>query len=212
MIKQMLSLEMLLNNEKMNQGFDFSFSQYVEQLKKHIEIPLDEEFKDLFARKFYTRYNSVQTIMDNFDNYIAMLETEFAVILPIYNKKYLIIKSLNDSDLYDNAIFDSTTKSTGNNENSSEQSSNAKSKSFGSSFPSEMVSHDSLEYATDGTHSTSEGSGSSKSSGKQQTESETHSTNKVGSRLDRMRKFTELQQNVFEDCLNQFKRLFIMIY
>ena len=200
----MLSLEMLLNGEKMNQGFDFSFSQYCEQLKKHIDIELDSSFEDLFVKKFYTRFNSVDTIADNFDNYIAMLETEFSIVLPLYNKKYLYIKNLAESDLLEGAVSESESETNAD----SSQKSNAKSNSFGSSFPSEMVNHDSLEYATDGTHSTSEGDGSSQSNSKVKTTTK----NTVGSRLDRMDKMLSLQQNVIEDCVNEFKKLFIMIY
>ena len=200
MIKQMLSLEMLLNNVKMEQGYDFSFNQYCEQLKKHITFPIDEKFKDLFCKKFFSRYNSVDTIMDNFDTYIAMLESDFEIILPLYEKKFLYIQSLNNDDLFETAKAESETTA------NSSQNSSAKSKSFGSSFPSEMIDHDSLEYATDGTHSISEGDGSSKSNSK------TVTKNTVGSRLDRLEKMIQAQQNVIEDCVNEFKHLFIMIY
>ena len=214
----------MFKNQPLLKGYDYSYSQYVEQLKTHININLDTEFKDLFSKKFYTRYQSVNTIMDNFDDFFAMLEAEFQMILPLYEKKYLYIKSLNDGDLYETAhaesetVTDGTQNSTANSSQksttNSSQKSKANSKSYGSGFPSEMIDHDSLEYATDGTTSKSDGEGTSKSDSQtdSQTDSKTTSKNTVGSRIDRMEKMLYLQQNIFEECVNQFKKLFIMIY
>ena len=212
MFKQSLALELLLENQKMERGFDFSFKQYTEQLKKHITIELDENFINLFVKKFYSRYNSIDTIMDEFDTFFAMLETEFEIILPIYEKKFLIIQSINDDDLKDTSTLESETISKGTNKQKSEESSSASSKSFASSFPAELINHDSLEYASDGTHSNSSGNGNSSSEGENTADSKTLTTNKVGSRLDRMERYLTLQQNVIESCVDEFKKLFIMIY
>lgn len=204
MFKQSLAFEMMMKNEKMERGFDFSFSQYVEQLKSHINISLDKDFINLFAKKFFSRYNSVDTIMDEFDTFFAMLETDFEIILPLYEKSFLAVKSISNDDLKESSLLETESVSKGK----SSENSSANSKSFASSFPAEMINHDSLEYASDGTHSNSSGSGNSSS----ETESNTKTTNQVGSRVDRIERFLSAQQNVIEKCVDEFKKLFIMIY
>ena len=200
MLKQYLSLELMLNNQKMEKGYDFSFNQYCDALKKHIKIDLNNNFKDLFVKNFLRRYFTLDNAFDDYDIFFDYLENAFETILPIYERRYLFILSVNEKDLLENAESEQITDTTGT------QSSKAHSKNYGSQFPSELINHDSLEYANTGSVADSEGSGDSTG------HSKTTTKNTVGSRLDRAEKFLSLQMNIFNDLIDEFKNLFVLVY
>ena len=210
----------MLKNEKLLKGYDFTFSQYCNALNEHIKIELDKDFKNLFIRNFLKRYFYVNTIADDYDLFFDYMETEFETVLPLYEKQYLLIKSLKDEDLFENAesTTDSNGKANTKNKTTSKTTnkSDANSKSFGSRFPEEIVNHDSINYSDSGNHTESEGNGQTDTDGTTDSDStnENHVVfkNKVGSRLDRTERFIQLQTNIFNNLLNEFKDLFIMIY
>lgn len=216
LLKQYLSLDLMLNNEKMLKGYDFTFKQYCNALNNHIPIQLNETFKDLFIRNFLRRYFYVSTIADDYDLFFDYLESEFAVILPVYEKRYNLINSLTDADLFETTDTESITDSNGkaNSQNTTDSNSSAESKSYGSEFPEEIVDYDSINYSNSGTHTESSGTGKnvSNSDSNNTEHSETKVKNKFGNRLDRSEMYLRLQMNIFDDLLNEFKNLFIMIY
>ena len=192
MLKQYLSLKMLIEDKKPERGYDFSFNQYVNEIQTLIPTTIDLAFKKQFSNKFFSRFKDVTIASDDYDTFFSMLESDFEIILPLYEKKFLAVKNLSIEDLQEHSK--STSKS--------KQASDSKAKSFSSSFPAEMIETDSLQYASDGTHSMTEGKGTA----------ETQTDVWLGNKLDKIQDLLSSQRNIIDEAVNEFKHLFIMIY
>lgn len=192
MFKQLLYCNLYFKNKPLNLGYDFSFQQYVDEIKSYIDSSYNEEFVNKFASKFYSRYVTTNINIDDTFNWQEILKSEFKTILDLYNDKYNTIDNINITDLQNNDTNNGTSTS----------NANSNSEGYNSQYPEQLINHNSLEYASDGNVANTSSSSTTT----------TATSSKTGNRLDKIQLYLDAKYNIIEEAVNQFKHLFILIY
>lgn len=194
--------------EKINKGRELLFNfNYIE----------DEVFKNQFEKTFILTYLERDIAFQEFDYFLAMLQTRIENIIDIYYKEWKAINSVKADMLLKSSITENTEKdvftSKSSNKSSGSSSSNSKTKS--SQFPQDILQSDfdNIQYMDGGAQNKSDSNANSTS----QTDSinediKEYSSSVTNDILEKIQNLNKSATDVIQNCVNSFNDLFLLIY
>lgn len=226
-----MSLYTISLNELLKIRYPETFGDMKEKINKGRELLFnfnyidDEKFRRQFETTFILTYLERDIAFQEFDYFLAMLQTRVENVIDIYYKEWQAINSIKADMLLKSSITENTekdvftSKSTNKSHGSSLSNSKSNSKTKSSQFPQDIIrsDFDNIQYIDSGSQNQSDSNADSKS--------QTDSVNDVRNEnmrqynisvtndiFEKIQKLNKSATNIIQTCVNSFNDLFLLIY